>query len=1214
MNDEETLQSSIEQKSGRHSNPQELLEILHDTAARLQNNAKYKQCIKVLTQALSLEIEVFGQDSNKAKESATKLIKMCNKLAVKMLKIGRFEDCIEFIGNALSLTGPRYLQNLISLRIVTLNNASSCHRRLGDMEKALSYAQDALNAGLKGEKDDSLACSHLNICCVYSQNGDHEEALRHSMDALAAANNSVRNNKNQGDGGESLLNVELDVNDPQRKQKLATLCIAYHNTGVELEHLKRYEECLEKYEKALQVSEMFLPENREMAASFRQSYKAARLIAAEYNVTHGRPKIPEKIVQRSKSSAGLRSGKKKKHNFRSTQNLHTKGKRPQSAGLSRRKKKNTTTKISYSFISETNQIPVDGALPPVQRTSSDENFSESKEDGTLEISKGSTTVLLSGAPSSQEESLNETRSREGELEKKLAMMQRRVAQLEAKLDPIENGSTIADSILFNKKLEEMHERRQQSITTMASSAKPKRRVKRRPQSASLARRKRGTRSSSSISSSKLSRTGMLITGPGITGGEGPKLGRRKKKKKKKTKVIVTVDDHIDEESHNDDIQIHEDHLDHITPTNKSNKTADGTITATNVVDDDESVAVPEVNDDTTGKRTKTKPTSPATRSRSPASRNEPRGTLRSRSPSPGRKSPAKFQKTPQKLTGQALVKFFSGQTVSNFTLKTYLKAHHSIATVEDDKGVSPLQALCGNDRVSKDMINQYLDVHPAHIEEAFIISKKDSRTALHYLSSNRQATLDTAKILISKFPGALNIKDKDGKTPLIIAYERNKRKSDENSAKFVKYLFKRSAIAHPTEKLGNNQLHQILMCLQRTTIKTEIAMDIAKELIALNPGLLLHKNNVDVTPSDLGKTSMSKKLQKFMKKATNELISKDLPNDALNLFEKSPVKKKKKKKMKKSNSRVNPFREPPPNYETMKPRHKEAKRVFYMLHEILEARHERPIIMFHRLDEDESGTVTQVELRKGLAGLEPPIKVTRRQVESVFKLLDTDGGGDLSYREIAREIKKVSRYPKPPPPTEEELEIKRKEEAEDKAARIIARKEKRKNRKKKKGPFLLTDEAGNFQVSRVFSKMYLNIEQKQMKIVDFFHAIDEDDSGIINGAELREGLKSQLKIELTNDQFKLVMDNIDEDHSDEIDYKELARIIKKADPRREASRIAREKKNRIALSKVKKKIKKKTKAELKKSSLLAGVLAEADKQQEVASEVAVVGTTILNGP
>ena len=157
---------------------------------------------------------------------------------------------------------------------------------------------------MKGNNDDSLACSHLNICCVHSQNGDHESALRHAMDALAAANNAVRSNS--ADSTESPLDLQLDVNDPRRKQKLATLCIAYHNTGVELEHLKRYEECLEKYEKALQISEMFLPENREMAASFRQSYKAAKMIAAEHNMAHGRPQIPEKTVKRSKSSQSVR--------------------------------------------------------------------------------------------------------------------------------------------------------------------------------------------------------------------------------------------------------------------------------------------------------------------------------------------------------------------------------------------------------------------------------------------------------------------------------------------------------------------------------------------------------------------------------------------------------------------------------------------------------------------------------------------------------------------------------------------------------------------------------------------------------------------------------------------------------------------------------------------------------------------------------------------
>ena len=115
MDDSLTVQTSVEEKSGRRSNPQELLEILHDTANRLQNNAKYKQCINVLRQALSLEIEVFGQDSITVKENAAKLIKMCNKLAVKMLKIGRFDDCMGFISDALSLTGPTYLPSMTSL-------------------------------------------------------------------------------------------------------------------------------------------------------------------------------------------------------------------------------------------------------------------------------------------------------------------------------------------------------------------------------------------------------------------------------------------------------------------------------------------------------------------------------------------------------------------------------------------------------------------------------------------------------------------------------------------------------------------------------------------------------------------------------------------------------------------------------------------------------------------------------------------------------------------------------------------------------------------------------------------------------------------------------------------------------------------------------------------------------------------------------------------
>jgi tetratricopeptide (TPR) repeat protein len=140
------------------SNPQELLEILQDTALRLQKNAKFEQAVKVLVQALHLEIEIYGKTSGTVDDSSTKLIKMCNKLAVKMLKVGKFELCVGFLARALKLTDPSFLPHHDGLRIVTLNNASSCYRRLGDNGKALQYAGDALKVGMAAREDDSLAC------------------------------------------------------------------------------------------------------------------------------------------------------------------------------------------------------------------------------------------------------------------------------------------------------------------------------------------------------------------------------------------------------------------------------------------------------------------------------------------------------------------------------------------------------------------------------------------------------------------------------------------------------------------------------------------------------------------------------------------------------------------------------------------------------------------------------------------------------------------------------------------------------------------------------------------------------------------------------------------------------------------------------------------------------------------------------------------------
>ena len=76
-----------------------------------------------------------------------------------------------------------------------------------------------------------MADTHLNLCAVLSQLDRHEDALQHSMLSIILLQDEFLTNllgKNAGEG-------ENEIND----ERLAVLAIAYHNLGVEFEHLKR---------------------------------------------------------------------------------------------------------------------------------------------------------------------------------------------------------------------------------------------------------------------------------------------------------------------------------------------------------------------------------------------------------------------------------------------------------------------------------------------------------------------------------------------------------------------------------------------------------------------------------------------------------------------------------------------------------------------------------------------------------------------------------------------------------------------------------------------------------------------------------------------------------------------------------------------------------------------------------------------------------------
>lgn len=88
---------------------------------------------------------------------------------------------------------------------------------------------------LRLEKPKTLADTHLNLCAVLSQLDRHEDALQHSMLSIILLQDeflSVLLPKIKSiEGEEDLINDE----------RLAVLAIAYHNLGVEFEHLKRFE-------------------------------------------------------------------------------------------------------------------------------------------------------------------------------------------------------------------------------------------------------------------------------------------------------------------------------------------------------------------------------------------------------------------------------------------------------------------------------------------------------------------------------------------------------------------------------------------------------------------------------------------------------------------------------------------------------------------------------------------------------------------------------------------------------------------------------------------------------------------------------------------------------------------------------------------------------------------------------------------------------------
>eukprot|EP01017_Pseudomicrothorax_dubius_P038687 TRINITY_DN5841_c0_g2_i1.p1 TRINITY_DN5841_c0_g2~~TRINITY_DN5841_c0_g2_i1.p1 ORF type:complete len:346 (+),score=90.38 TRINITY_DN5841_c0_g2_i1:268-1305(+) len=153
------------------------------------------------------------------------------------LQKGKFDVCQEYLRKAENLS-----HNRPKCRAITLNNYACLYRKKGRHRIALSYLEQALAIEKKLDIAKDIADTHLNLCAIYSQLNQHNDALENVLTAIMLLQ-------------DDLLQEPNGPEDKSTRDKVSALVVAYHNLAVEYEYLKRFDDALKSYVRALTLSQ-----------------------------------------------------------------------------------------------------------------------------------------------------------------------------------------------------------------------------------------------------------------------------------------------------------------------------------------------------------------------------------------------------------------------------------------------------------------------------------------------------------------------------------------------------------------------------------------------------------------------------------------------------------------------------------------------------------------------------------------------------------------------------------------------------------------------------------------------------------------------------------------------------------------------------------------------------------------------------------------------
>lgn len=202
-----------------------------------------------------------------------RLIVSCNRDGMTSMREGNLKAAFEQFKYAEAILLANQLDgDNTSLLATTCNNLGCYYKKVGKFHGALSYLRRALKMEVELQTDEvSLAGTHLNLCAVLSKLEKHDKAVQHALVALEKMNKKIQ----AAEKGTS-------------QDDYTVLSIAYHNVGLEREHLKEWDQAATAYRTGYEVAKRFLSESHALTITLFNNANAALLNARQ---TRERPGV-----------------------------------------------------------------------------------------------------------------------------------------------------------------------------------------------------------------------------------------------------------------------------------------------------------------------------------------------------------------------------------------------------------------------------------------------------------------------------------------------------------------------------------------------------------------------------------------------------------------------------------------------------------------------------------------------------------------------------------------------------------------------------------------------------------------------------------------------------------------------------------------------------------------------------------------------------------